>query len=160
MKITPSRIPTVGPGTILAFVVALGVSASLLLTRFAVTRGVSCEAGDLTACVELGQAYQTVDITRTVDLWQRACDGGEMMGCANLGVMYEHGSGVKQDFTRAVGLYEEACEGGGSVGLPRPRGHVRDWQRCDPRHRPGHQPLRASLRRWGDARVHKPRVAR
>ena len=116
MKITPPRVPTFRPDTILAFVVAFGVIASLLLTRFAVARGVSCEAGDLTACVELGQAYQTVDITRTVDLWQRACDGGEMMGCANLGVMYEHGSGVKQDFTRAVGLYEEACEGGNLLG--------------------------------------------
>ncbi len=55
MKITPSRVPTFRPEIILAFVVAFGVIASLLLTRFAVTQGVSGSNGDLTACVELGR---------------------------------------------------------------------------------------------------------
>ena len=55
--------------------------------------------------------------SRTVDLYQRACDGGDMKRCIDLGVMYEQGRGVAAlDETKAVALYQRACDGGNANG--------------------------------------------
>src|SRR4051812_12546213 len=52
------------------------------------------------------------DPTQTAALYQKACDGGQMLGCNNLGVFYEHGTGVGQDAAKAAALYQKACDGG------------------------------------------------
>ena len=41
-----------------------------------------------------------------------ACEGGVLSSCNNLGVMYENGSGVRQNYERALELYGIACDRG------------------------------------------------
>ena len=55
-----------------------------------------------------------MNIDRAVGLFRQACDGGNILGCANLGVMYELGTGVPKDRNRAARLYRKACDGGNS----------------------------------------------
>lgn len=47
---------------------------------------------------------------------KRECDRGSATSCANLGLMYEKGSGVRQSATSALKAYERACDAGDVAG--------------------------------------------
>ena len=81
----------------------------------------SCEAGEATACLDLGRNHDKglgvpKDERRAAVLYEKACEGGQATGCFNLGVNYQEGHGVPQDERRAAVLYEKACEGGEATG--------------------------------------------
>jgi hypothetical protein len=62
----------------------------------------ACEAGNATACTNLGVLYAqgrgvTKDVGRARELYEQGCDDGNATGCVNLGVLYEDGRGVAKD---------------------------------------------------------------
>jgi TPR repeat protein len=91
----------------------------------------NCDAGNLDACVKLGEmftsgpAYDNVpqDYARAVSLFQKACDGGISEGCNELASCYDSrdrcyrsGKGVQEDLPHAASLYEKACAGESADG--------------------------------------------
>lgn len=62
------------------------------------------------------KAFDKKDYKTALKLFQKACDSGDTSGCANLGFMYNNGTGVKQDSFKAVELYIKACDGGNAGG--------------------------------------------
>jgi TPR repeat protein len=55
-------------------------------------------------------------VTRSVDLWTRACDGGDSLGCIELARLYKDGRGVHADRERALSLFKKACDAGMTMG--------------------------------------------
>lgn len=92
-----------------AVMIALAVDG--LLTDVFPAAG--CTLGRAAACVESGlEAYGAKPPRYDTALadWRKACDGGEVLGCQNLGVLFEHGRGVKRDAHEASVLYDQACQ--------------------------------------------------
>lgn len=86
----------------------------------------SCEAGDLAACLELGELYETggrglkTDPARAGSLFERACNGGSANGCFRLGLHIQFaGDRAARDMTRAAQLYQKACDGKSGNGCDR-----------------------------------------
>jgi TPR repeat protein len=44
-----------------------------------------------------------------LEKYTKACDSNEGVGCSNLGILYYHGDGVKQDYFQAKTYVEKAC---------------------------------------------------
>ena len=57
-------------------------------------------------------AEENAEVQETI----KQCEKGDTRGCVNLGLMYDYGSGVKQDYFEAVKLYRRACEKGEARG--------------------------------------------
>ena len=75
----------------------------------------------MNGCLNLGNAYYlgngvAKNLNKSVELYQKACDGGNMGGCVNLGDAYYNGNGVTKDFNKAAQLYQKACDGGNMRG--------------------------------------------
>jgi TPR repeat protein len=71
----------------------------------------------LLGCVDLGVYYAqgigvAQDMTKAIELWRRACNGGIAGGCMNLGMAYDQGFGVTRDAAQAAALYRKACQSG------------------------------------------------
>lgn len=81
----------------------------------------ACDAGDLTACYQVGRRLRRGvevegDPARARTVLERACQGGVLDACAELGALFRFGEGGERDVERARGLYERACDGGSLVG--------------------------------------------
>ena len=68
-------------------------------------------------CFNLGNAYYygdgvTKNLNKSVELYQKACDGGEIKECLKLGYTYYFGNGVAKDIYKAMKLFQKACDGG------------------------------------------------
>jgi uncharacterized protein len=104
-----------GVGACLAVAVTLvGCSAASRLDA-------SCVAGDIAACVRLGDMYAAGkgvprDPARAERAYQRACDGGVADLCNTLGEIVERTGSIEGGMPRAEQLYQKACEGGSSAG--------------------------------------------
>ena len=51
-----------------------------------------------------------MDIFKSAELYQKACDKGIGGGCNNLGTMYDKGEGVRLDKSNALSLFGKACD--------------------------------------------------
>ena len=77
-----------------------------------------CDAKEFIYCVELASRYLKgdfvrKDVTKSVELYQKACDGGLAGSCAILGMFYEDGTnGVIENKSKAIQFYQKACDGG------------------------------------------------
>lgn len=75
-----------------------------------------CEAGELTACVNVGYhlLYGTggvpQDPARAMQIFERGCRKFRPEACHNLGVMYWSGAGTTKDPARAAQLFARGCE--------------------------------------------------
>jgi hypothetical protein len=56
------------------------------------------------------------DLSKAIELYEKACEGSYAPGYSSLGLMYENGRGVEQDLSKAFELYEKACELGDTFG--------------------------------------------
>ena len=76
------------------------------------------DAGDPTAICHLGQQYQDgelgldKDVTRAVELYERAAELELKHAHYELGVLYYEGTKVEKDTAKAIRHYEEAATGG------------------------------------------------
>jgi len=52
------------------------------------------------------------DLTKAVELYQKAADQGDAFAQTNLGALYESGQGVPQDLEKAAELYQRAANEG------------------------------------------------
>ncbi len=57
-----------------------------------------------------------LQLTRSVDLYQRLCDDEHSLACHHVGTAYLHGLGVDADTTRAVNILAETCTDTESFG--------------------------------------------
>jgi hypothetical protein len=57
------------------------------------------------------------DDTEAVRLFRQAAETGNADAINNLGVMYEHGTGVAKDYAEAVRLYRQAAEKGNTLAI-------------------------------------------
>lgn len=74
-----------------------------------------CNEGEMSACNDAGANYEFLkQYENTAIYYEKACNGGVELGCANLGILYEHGLGVKKDPKRAVEIYRTSCNQGGA----------------------------------------------
>ena len=77
-----------------------------------------CDAKEFVYCVDLAIRYANGDLVRkdlskSVQLFQRACDGGLADSCGMLGMFYEDGTnGVLENKSKAIQFYQKACDGG------------------------------------------------
>jgi uncharacterized protein len=81
----------------------------------------ACQAGNGTACNDLGVSYQLgygtqPDSGKALEQFERACRAGSPDGCNNQGAMLERAWGAERDLERARELYQEACEKGSGLG--------------------------------------------
>lgn len=81
----------------------------------------ACQAGDGTACNDLGISYERGYGTRpmpsrALELFERACRAGSPDGCSNQGAMLERGGGEPHDVQRVRELYQQACDAGSGLG--------------------------------------------
>ncbi|MFZ4651749.1 MAG: hypothetical protein ACOYLV_13625 [Rubrivivax sp.] len=58
------------------------------------------------------RAYEARQFERAVQAWTEAAEGGSVAAAFNLGLMFEHGDGVRRDAPAAVRWYRLAAEGG------------------------------------------------
>ncbi len=75
----------------------------------------ACDAGDMSACYDVGMRFHGGDgVTRdggnTIAHIAQACDGGFGRACYDLGVRYLLGDTVAHDVTRAVEHVIQACD--------------------------------------------------
>ena len=69
-----------------------------------------CVANDARSCLKAGAIYQlgktdVPDITKTLELYNKACQGGEKEGCTAAGGIY-----LNSDPQKARELFNKACE--------------------------------------------------
>ena len=81
----------------------------------------ACQAGDATACNDLGVSYvrgygTTPAPGQALLPFERACRAGSPDGCNNQGAMLERGRGAAPDLERVRELYQQACENGSALG--------------------------------------------
>lgn len=79
-------------------------------------------AGDATAQLELGRAYEDgkgvpQDEAKAVEWFRKAAEQGNAAAQNSLGVMYAHGRGVERNREEAVRWYRKAAKNGLSEGL-------------------------------------------
>ncbi|MAK61391.1 MAG: hypothetical protein CMK09_10460 [Ponticaulis sp.] len=75
----------------------------------------SCEAGDVGSCVNVGNHYRDGmggqrNDQRAVELYKLGCTDEKTNGCTNLAYMYQTGRGVEPDLEEAFRIYLMACE--------------------------------------------------
>lgn len=76
----------------------------------------ACEGHVADGCGMLAQAHYrgegglTVDKPRSTKLFRRACELGSLEACVNVGLAYEHGTGVDVDKAKAALMYRRACD--------------------------------------------------
>ena len=76
----------------------------------------ACELGNLTGCQNLAifyhrGIYRKTDFVRAAELYTRACNEGKMaISCHNLGMMYLHALGMRQQVRQAVAYLQQACD--------------------------------------------------
>ncbi len=70
----------------------------------------TCDAGDLAACVAIADRGALTDPAAAATLYKKACDGGVVDGCVRHGLAVERGRGVERDLSRAFAIYFEACD--------------------------------------------------
>jgi len=63
----------------------------------------------MTVCIAASSAFAA---TSEATKLERECNFGGMRSCVDLGVLYRHGTGVRQDDVKAFSLYQRACGGG------------------------------------------------
>jgi len=93
--------------------------------------GNSCNAGDVSACVNLGLRYENGtgvnrDYSRAFSFYKKGCDGGNAMGCSYLGDLYWVGNGVSQNSTQGRALLQKGCNMGNQWGCKRLKGLALD----------------------------------
>ena len=76
---------------------------------------------DISACLRLGTVLSKLDdsprdLSRSVELFQKACSAGNSDGCARLGRAQYNGTGTKRDHERARGNLDRACQEGNALG--------------------------------------------
>jgi TPR repeat protein len=81
----------------------------------------ACQAGEGTACNELGVSYLHGYGTaprsgKALEQFERACHAGSPDGCNNQGAMLERAWGTPRDLKRAHELYRQACQRGSALG--------------------------------------------
>jgi TPR repeat protein len=81
----------------------------------------ACQAGNGTACNDLGVSYQrgygtTPKSGKALEQFERACRAGSPDGCNNQGAMLERGGGTARDLERVRELYRHACQNGSGLG--------------------------------------------
>ena len=107
--------------------VAVFLVSSLVLGEGLTLRGhlsrKACDAGDVVACVELGNCYEKglcglkKDVDQAGRLYEKACVGNNLNGCARLGVcLYQGACGVRQQSNTPASSSRRACEGGNQMG--------------------------------------------
>ena len=74
-------------------------------------------AGDATAQVDVGYAYETgdgvaKDLKKAVSWYRKSADQGHKIGQCNLGICYENGIGVEKNPFQAFYWYKKAAEQG------------------------------------------------
>ena len=79
-----------------------------------------CQANDGEACYTLGKSYSSNpcdgdeckkwSLSKSDELYQKACDLRYSKACMDLGDKYEKGSGVEKDIAKAVEFFEKACK--------------------------------------------------
>ncbi len=52
------------------------------------------------------------DVSKAIDLYQRACATGSLQSCSDLAWIYRQGNGVGKDPTKAVEFFNKACNAG------------------------------------------------
>ena len=77
----------------------------------------SCERGYLKDCNTIGFIYSIYskdkDLSKAIEPYTKACNGGIMDSCMYLGGLYGFGvEGVQQDISKADRLMRKACNGG------------------------------------------------
>lgn len=75
-----------------------------------------CDANNLKACVELGEAYEEgekvkKDYLKSLHFYEKACQGKNAKGCAYLAYLYDNEMGVKLDNQKVVEYYKKGCDG-------------------------------------------------
>jgi TPR repeat protein len=81
----------------------------------------ACQAGDGTACNDLGVSYlhgygTTPRPGKALEQFERACRAGSPDGCNNQGAMLERARSAPRELERARELYRQACEKGSGLG--------------------------------------------
>lgn len=56
------------------------------------------------------ECYRKNDFKCAFKYFKKSCDVGNLKGCTNLGFLYDHGKGVKQDKKKAILLYKKPCD--------------------------------------------------
>jgi TPR repeat protein len=77
----------------------------------------ACDAGDGTACYNLGVLYAEgksveYDFVKVIEYYGKGCDGGNENACEALGYEYYNGGGVRHDYVEAIKVYEKGCDDG------------------------------------------------
>jgi hypothetical protein len=80
-----------------------------------------CDAGDLRACVTLGESLYNgkgvnTDAARAVPFFRKACDAGEATGCVDLGWAHASGTGVTKSGAAAAAQFGKACTASTAIG--------------------------------------------
>lgn len=74
----------------------------------------SCEAGDVTACVQAGAGALAglageSDPVLAAQLFDQACEAGDAIGCRELGTLHKRGPVSVRDLDAANAAYDRAC---------------------------------------------------
>jgi hypothetical protein len=72
----------------------------------------SCDAGDLDACVRLGDKYERRDFERALAAWREACDAGHPDGCKRVARIFARASLATRrdsDATLTIRYLRRAC---------------------------------------------------
>lgn len=59
---------------------------------------------------EAKTAYQKGDYTKSISLYNKACNENDLRSCINLGNMYTAGNGTQKDYSKAFTMYKKACD--------------------------------------------------
>jgi TPR repeat protein len=74
-----------------------------------------CDAGELSSCIKLGDAYRNGlgglkhDETQAAALYKKACEGNLGRGCFSYGWMVKYGVGTEKNPTLSARLLDRAC---------------------------------------------------
>jgi TPR repeat protein len=92
-----------------------------------------CDAGKVHGCARLGEILQEGklaprDFSRSIPLFEKACDGGDGLGCAWLARLYDEGGrGTLHDSLKASALYKKACNLGALAACVQASHYSRDY---------------------------------
>ena len=75
-----------------------------------------CEAGESSACYQLGRSIAQRDAGIGAVWLVQACDQGVGAGCTLLGTLYHRGDGMPEDQDKALALYDQGCGMGSITG--------------------------------------------
>jgi len=77
-----------------------------------------CDYNHPESCDTLGVIYALEkDYNKSKFFYNKACSlEKSTVGCAGLGLLYEQGTGVKQNYKKAINLYQKACNNNEAMG--------------------------------------------